>query len=102
MTDDLNKEWAELERWIKEEDFNLNEYTGNWRHPNENVSRELPDWTEPNRFFAEVVPRMRELGFNPYPHARNGGWLPINQPIHPSWCQLCLKAAIQARRELGK
>ena len=47
--DELNRKWAELEGWK----FNLNSIED---------LKPPPDFTEPNRFFAEVVPRMVELG----------------------------------------
>lgn len=96
MTDDLNKQWAELEGW---------EPSWNQLSP--------PNYTKPNRFFAEVVPRMRELGFtfllsdqeedNQFEFFylnKRSGW--NNIIIHNKVGIAGLTAAIQARKEIGK
>lgn len=45
---ELNQAWYELEEYGPSSD--------NW-------PEDIPDFTEPNRFFSEVVPRMISLGY---------------------------------------
>jgi len=58
----LNEQWGKLEGWGKagkENDF--------WTSPKDKdcFSTELPNWAgDATLFFAEVVPRMRVLGFD--------------------------------------
>ena len=114
--DDLNKEWAELE--------GKKYYDGprTIGKPNDNEIEPLPDWTEPNRFFAEVVPRIQELCGYTFQHKLEIYFDYVGTIIH---CGIfrpddnfgkkllaeCsgksegiagLKAAIQARKEIGK
>ena len=115
MTDDPNREWAELEGWnprgesfIEQEGsgkiYGYAPKVGEWR---------LPDWTEPNRFFAEVVPRMAGLELFPCCFIQtNGMWNFCFGPIKSIEASglaiengigiAGLKAAIQARKEIGK
>lgn len=115
MTDDLNKQWAELEKW----QF-LPSKNSVWKRPEPSLSlfvKKLPDWTEPNRFFAEVDKKMNQT------HAlrlersngNRGGWV-ATYVKRGKWagekgcvfcwsdnpCEATLDAAIQARKGLGK
>ncbi len=107
MTDDLNKEWAELEGWKQDS-------VGLWVTP-KGIVYGLdgpPDWTEPNLFFAEVVPRMEKLGL--YPNIYKSkcsdtwtfGWYRESlgdrvRAYGKTIGEAGLKAAIQARKELN-
>ena len=57
---ELNKKWAELEGF---KEVTIRDGITQWEGEYSNYP-ELPDFTEPNRFFAEVVPRMRNLNFD--------------------------------------
>lgn len=127
MTNDLNRKWAELEGWKLEEMPPLQGYNKwgwidncslrgkSW--PSEKEALEhLPNWTEPNLFFVEVVPRMIELKFLPtwhfdkqhrftftyMPNNKFYGGMETTKRSGTSIGKAGLTAAIQARKELRK
>lgn len=122
--DELNREWAELEgceevngalNWDGRSRINFDPLGQGtvWKFPDGSLDNDIPDFTEPNRFFAEVVPRMNELELTPR----------LCQYSKSNWCcewnritndeciassadgtvgEAGLEAAIKARKELGK
>ena len=115
---EANKQWAELEGYEYME-AEPNEYEAHWiiprKHrendPFQDITKELPDFTEPNRFFAEVVPRMNMLNFHPQLHrgSKDGLWqfewwnfeVVLNViSSHKEIGEAGLIAAIKARKEL--
>ena len=106
-TKKLTEEWARLEGWklVLVEKFSEDNCHYVWHQNGREIwgFAQLPNWTEPNRFFAEVVPRMTELGFSPYIGGGRNQWLRhLDCPLDKNWCAVNLNAAIQARKELGK
>ena len=113
---ELNKAWAELEGW---QPAKLSPTLYETKEPIEGFvdstglcHGELPDWTEPNRFFAEVVSRMRELDcmariYCDFENTCDFQWIkgiagysPIATAINKDIGIAGLTAAIQARKEL--
>lgn len=121
--DELNREWADLEGWTVEHSHSDELELFRWMKdgknlndtvfaPRSNCGEALPNFTEPNRFFAEVVPRMESLGL--YPNVRKMksqdtwtfGWfresLSDSGKAHgPTVGEAGLEAAIKARKGLG-
>lgn len=90
---ELNQAWAELEGWTIWPVF------------------DHPDFTEPNRFFSEVVPRMEELGYTPKIEKNLcGNWYVffesiedesyISEGTRKNVGKAGLEAAIKARKKL--
>lgn len=64
--DALNKQWARLDGWKSSSNirgFEIGNRRYSWKDGNGKGRHALPDFTEPNRFFSEMVPRMREFNW---------------------------------------
>lgn len=119
---ELNKQWAELEGWkpakVGPTIYETKYPEDGYLTPDGMVYVNIPDFTEPNRFFAEVVPRMYGLGFKYADCSWYGAenfkrhvfmfYLPDEKPTtiqvndKGNPCMAGLEAAIKARKEIGK
>lgn len=124
---EMNQAWAELEGWVKGEFCLPISKTSkmkakySWINQKGKGANSIPDFTEPNRFFPEVVPRMREIDpdgrFSFYESSVGGGksrkrWNAlygykgaIDEKVHRGRSddigEAGLQAAIKARKKLG-
>ena len=107
---ELSKQWAELE-------FGWTEWLGDCgRNPDVDTRYQpVKDFTSPDRFFAEVVPRLEELGYFPRFRysGKSYGWScfmtshltkypSVESEFYMNIGEVGLEAAIKAREEIGK